>query len=181
MRNKAFTLLEMLVVLAIFVILASLALPAIRGAITSAQRAQVLSNAKNLYSVVLNSTSDGDSLWPGTNQFNDWVRLLPHRIATNDVKSLFSGGGINVTNFPPDRSAIYVYQVREHFNEDYIFASSQNWNASQPATLNPEASPFGESGFVYITKGGRGGIGREREATNVIQGQPAPLSGNPSP
>lgn len=179
MKQRAFTLIEALVILGIIVILASLALPAIRGAINSAQRAQNLSNLKQLYSVVLNSTADGDSLWPGTNQFTDWVQSLPPRIATNDVKSLFSGGGITVTSFPPEKSAIYVYQVREHVNEDFIFASSQNWNAAQPQLLDPESVPFGDSGYVYVTKGGRGGIGRQKDSTNGVQGQPAPLQGTP--
>lgn len=179
--RKAFTLIEVLIVLGIVVILASLALPAIRGAISSAQRSQVLSNIKQLYTVVLNSSIEGESLWPGTNEFNAWATTLPPRIATNDVKAIFSGGGITASNFPPEKSAIYVYQVREHVNEDYIFASSHNWNASTPTTLDPEATPFGESGFVYITKGGRGAIGRQKDATNAINGQPSPLSGNPSP
>lgn len=181
MKQKAFSLIEIVVVLAIIVVLASLAIPAIRGAIGSAQKAQVLSNVKQLYSSVMASSTDGENLWPSTNDFSTWVKALPPRISTNDVKALFSGGGITVSNFPPERSAILVYSVRDFSNEDFIFASSHNWNATTPSNLDPESAPFGDSGFVYVTKGGRGGVGKSKDSTNVIANQPAPLNGIPTP
>lgn len=181
MRTRAFTILELMVVLAVIIILMTLAIPAIRGAIASASRAQLLSNSKQVHSTLIRAEGEGENIWPSTNSFNDWASKLTPRISTNDAKSIFGGAGVNVTTWPPDKSALLVYQVNSYSSEDYILVSSHNWDASAPAALEPNAAPFGDSGFVYITKGGRGGIGYQKDATNGVTGQPSPLSGNPAP
>lgn len=181
-NRKAFSLLEALVVVGVAVILLSLSIPAIRGAIASAQKAQVLSNLKQLYTVVSTQSTDGNNLWPSTNTFGDWVTKLPPNISTNDIKAIFGGAGIKVNSFPPEKSSLTIYQVWQFSSDDFIFGSSANWNASAPAVLDPQNPPFGEQGFIYITRGGRAvSAGQEDSLSSTIPGQPAPLSGIPAP
>lgn len=181
MTKRAFSLIEVLILLAIIAILTTLAIPTIRGALASAQRSQLLSNSKQVYATLIRAEGEGENLWPSTNSFNDWANKLTPRISTNDAKSIFGGAGVTVTTWPPDKSSLLVYEINSYSNEDYILVSSHNWNASAPAALEPNASPFGDSGFVFITKGGRGGIGYQKDATNGVTAQPAPLQGNPAP
>ena len=181
MTKRAFSLIEILILLAIIAILTTLAIPTIRGALASAQRSQLLSNSKQVYATLIRAEGEGENLWPSTNSFNDWASKLTPRISTNDAKSIFGGAGITVSTWPPDKASLLVYQVSSFSDEDYILVSSHNWDASAPAALEANAAPFGESGFIYVTKGGRGGIGYQKDATNAINGQPAPLVGNPSP
>jgi prepilin-type N-terminal cleavage/methylation domain-containing protein len=68
---KGFTLIEMLVVIAIIATIASFALPAITGAMTRGQLTQAVSNARQIYtatfSMVTDGTTTGDARygWPG--------------------------------------------------------------------------------------------------------------------
>ena len=77
-RNVAFTLVELLVVISIIAILASLALPAITGALVRGQMTQTLSNMKQLHLVTqqmaIDSTTTGDTNlgWPGDMPTPSW-------------------------------------------------------------------------------------------------------------
>src|SRR5689334_21356178 len=67
----AFTLVEMLVVIAIIATIAAFALPAITGALTRGQLAQAVNNARQIYLSTFAMTTDGTQTgdakygWPG--------------------------------------------------------------------------------------------------------------------
>ena len=70
-RFAAFTLVEMLVVIAIIATIAAFALPAITGALTRGQLAQAVNNARQIYLSTFAMTTDGSQTgdakyaWPG--------------------------------------------------------------------------------------------------------------------
>ena len=69
--HAAFTLVEMLVVIAIIATIAAFALPAITGALTRGQLAQTVNNARQIYLSTFSMTTDGSQTgdakyaWPG--------------------------------------------------------------------------------------------------------------------
>lgn len=63
--GKPFTLLELLIVVAIIAILAALLLPALHSARKKAHSANCTSNVKQQYVAMLGYTSDFDDIWPG--------------------------------------------------------------------------------------------------------------------
>lgn len=123
MRKKnlaAFTLIEMLVVIAIIATIAAFALPAITGALTRGQLTQAVSNARQIhlstFAMATDGTQTGDAKygWPGdlalasSNPVTS-VSLFVSRLVDNDyLKSgdlkVFSASGVapwNGTYMPP--------------------------------------------------------------------------------
>ena len=68
--RKGFTLIEMLVVIAIIALLASILVPAVTGALEKANRMKVMSNGKGIYSSIFATVAEAGSrynFFPVTN------------------------------------------------------------------------------------------------------------------
>jgi prepilin-type N-terminal cleavage/methylation domain-containing protein len=172
----AFTLIELLVVISIIAILASLAIPAVTGALTRGQLTQSLNNSRQLQmatqTMAIDSVTAGDGPgWPGDADGISWGEFCTsltngRYLSAADLKKLVSAPGVKVSGaFPPSPSALQVYPVRENSPGDAIFISTQNWNGF--SDLNPEATPYGDKGFVIFRKGGDGNVFQANQATNT--------------
>lgn len=174
---RAFTLIELLVVISIIAILASLAIPAVTGALTRGQLTQTLNNARQLQlatqTMALDSFTTGEGPgWPGDMQGGaNWQsfcnNLTNGKYLTGpELLKLVAAPGVQVgTTFPPAKSGVQVYPVRENSSSDSIFVSSYNWNNFQ--ALQPTTVPYGDKGFVIFRKGGDGSVYQARQATNT--------------
>ena len=101
-RPQAFTLIELLVVISIIAILASLAFPAIGGAMDSAKKAQAKNNAVQIASAVVAYETEYGKLPPISSSSSS-------SDVTGDVGSFFTailGGSANNTNNP--RSIVFI-------------------------------------------------------------------------
>jgi prepilin-type N-terminal cleavage/methylation domain-containing protein len=174
---QAFTLIELLVVISIIAILASLAIPAVAGALTKGQLTQTLNNARQLQlatqTMAMDSFTTGDGAgWPGDSEGGaSWQTFCNdltngRYLTASDILKLVTAGGVKVgTAFPPAKSALQVYNVKENSPNDAIFISTYNWNNFQE--LSPTAVPYGDKGFVIFRKAGDGGVYQARQATST--------------
>jgi len=194
-RSSGFTLIELLVVISIIAILASLALPAVTGALVRGQMTATLSNMKQLHLVTqqmaLDATTTGDTNigWPGDLPTKTWAgwssNVVGGYMTTNDFMKMLAAPGIVappntdptalVAGKNPGR-AILVYPVSETNDSSYVLFTTANFTNTANGGARPAASalPYGEKGFVVFRKGGDGTVLQARQTgttfTNVIGG-----------
>jgi prepilin-type N-terminal cleavage/methylation domain-containing protein len=177
---SAFTLIELLVVISIIAILASLAIPAVTGALTRGQMVQTLNNARQLQ--IATQTMSLDSFTSGNGAqwtFKDGAPLgltaffteltRDNYLSENDLNKLLTAPGIGPgTGGTPSAatSAFSFFQVEENNPGDQPFVVTRNWSGG---ALVATEKPYGNKGFVLFRKGGEGNFfTRPSEAENVI-------------
>ncbi len=174
-RSSGFTLVELLVVVAIIALLTSLALPNILKALTKGQMTQTLSNGRQLYLAAQTMALDAATLgsacsgWPGDEavpSFSTWATALcSGAISTNEWCKLLSAPGVSVTTMPTTAReiAFKVYPVQDNSESDSIFLITRNATVHGSGrdvtiTLDPTVKPYGNQGCVIIHRGGDGVI-----------------------
>ena len=187
---QAFTLIELLVVISIIAVLASLAIPAVTGALTRGQATQTLSNMKQLhqiaYTMAMDATTTGDTNvgWPGSMPSKTWAgwitNAVPGYLKTNDMAKLLSAPGITVpatatlSSLTPGQAnngrAVVLYQVAETNENTTVLFSSSNFtnNSSGGDALSASSLPYGDKLYIVFRKGGDGSILQARQVGNTF-------------
>ena len=173
--QKGFTLIELLVVISIIAVLASLAVPAVAGALVKGQIIQAVSNSRQIHLAAMSAANDaatnGDNTygWPGgvtgttCASVNDYVKTLVNNgyLNVGDMKIFAAAGvsamsGTDMTAFTGSCCAFNIYKVVDNDPSNAIFLSTRNYDANGP-TLNSGTTPFGAKGYVICRKGGDAG------------------------
>jgi prepilin-type N-terminal cleavage/methylation domain-containing protein len=196
-RNKhkpsAFTLIELLVVIAIIAILAALAVPALTSALSKAQMADTMNNARQLYLAQFQMSNDGkatgdaSSAWPGDlfagNFLPAGAKLVDYANILLAKGYLKAGNAIKLFNAPPSAvftatvnlgppeilstaagtAALRVYPVKDADPSNAIFAVTHNY--CYDIALTEGSIPYGTEGFITIQKGGNAAPFRSDQAT----------------
>jgi len=172
-----FTLIEMLVVIAIIATIAAFAVPAITSAMQKGQMTGAMNNERQLflagYQMALDGTTNNDSAnlaWPGdygasVNSLEDYCNKLVQNdyLKPGDLQKILSGPGVgctvtastanNVTTVTlTGKSGLKVYKVVDGDASNTIFAASANYTYN--TALDTTKSPFGDKGFIVVHKGG---------------------------
>lgn len=116
LRRRAFTLVEMLVVIAIIAVLAALLLPAIQAAREAARRAQCSNSLRNL-SLAMTEFDSAKGYLPASRMF--WQNS-PNRPANWNTS--LSGTGVNSA---PAQTMTWVHQIMPHIDQTPMFEALQ--------------------------------------------------------
>jgi prepilin-type N-terminal cleavage/methylation domain-containing protein len=183
---SGFTLIEMLVVIAIIATIAAFAVPALTSALTKGQMTGTMNNARQLYlagyQMALDgaANSDGNLAWPGdyasgVATLEDYVEKLVQNdyLKTSDLPKILTAPGAACTatqdaSTPPNvaltgTGGLKVYPVKDSDGSNVIFAISHNY--VYDTTLVATGQPYGDKGFVVVRKGGDGSVLRKNNAT----------------
>jgi len=185
LNNKAFTLIELLIVIAIIGLLAALALPAITGALARAQLTGVVSNARQIHIAaqqmaldVLTAASTvgwpGDSNTPTITTAKDYLDAIKDGgyLQPAEIVKLTSGPG-----FPPaaNYAALAAANIQFHFGRVtsgeagtvmWIWTKNASDNPISATSLSATVGP-GKAGFVVFRKGGDGQSYQEKVITQT--------------
>jgi len=197
-RNKhkpsAFTLIELLVVIAIIAVLAALAVPALTSALSKAQMADTMINARQLYLAQFQmcndgrATGDSSSAWPGDLFTNGYlpagVSLVSYANILLAKGYLKAGNAIKLFNAPPN--AVFTATVTSVGPLEVLSAAAGTaalrvypvtyadpsnaifavtHNYDYDIALTAASVPYGTEGFISIQKGGNAGIFSSGQAT----------------
>jgi len=155
---EGFTLIELLVVISIIAVLASLAVPAVTGALVKGQLAQAMSNARQIHMAAMSMAIDGATNsdvslgWPGDLKDNSQIASLPdyvNRLAAYDylkpgdlkvfstagivayvpTGAMTTGTGAKLTpEFDEKNSAYKVYLVHDNDAANTLFLATKNYS-----------------------------------------------------
>ena len=191
LRHKspaAFTLIELLVVISIIAILASLAVPAITGALVKGQLTQTMNNGRQVYLATFQmandnlSTGDPKLGWPGdlsqaaqnpvTTVKAFFERLMDYQyVNSSDVIKISNAPGVttwdgSVGTFDGEKNCAFkIYQVTGGDGASNIFLATKNFTYNQD--LDANKVPYKDKGFVVVRKGGDGAAYKPKQSKSV--------------
>lgn len=168
--KSAFTLIELMVVIAIMGILAGLLVPVVKKAMLSAKMTQTKNNGRTIYQAIMAEEITDNYLLPmstGTNNFTTstdywkWLLRTDHVDVTFDVfaaEGLNPAGGLDEEKFSAENNAWCIVQdvnASMRAMTPVLFTRNLEITDINEKDLKlSENSPFGSSGLIVIRRDG---------------------------
>jgi len=154
-RFAAFTLIELLVVISIIAVLASLALPAITGALVKGQVTQTMSNYRQLYitsqSASLDSTAAGGSNtgFPGDcGSVSAWSNaLVPAYLSAQSFGNLLAVKGVSANS--------QCYDGTPASNSAGVMICTANLSGTSNTATLANSAPYNLKGAAIVNVSGQ--------------------------
>jgi len=173
-RKKAFTIVELLVAIAVVSILVTVAISVVISEVRNAESASILNNARQIYIATFSISLDNEkagspSIWPSASCTNSNLSAFINELGFNrgDVQRLLSGAGITVAAKgelgaltikcnpnPPFR--FYAVGDRPDDGKQVFLTSFNVQCAPRSITIDENAVPFGGLWGILFRKGGSG-------------------------
>src|SRR5215472_13832594 len=162
--RSAFSLIELVIVIAIIALLAALLLPTLGKGKAEARRAQCLSQVQQWGKALQMYAHDNEDFTPRRgqgvrpltqlNRPEDWFNALPGELSVQGFGDYISNGATNAQS-PP---ALFVCPESQPAPQRYFLTYAMNmyfspWNLPEPHQLNKIPNP---STAVFLTDGGIG-------------------------
>ncbi|MGI9114680.1 MAG: type II secretion system protein [Chthoniobacterales bacterium] len=196
-RQKAFTLIEMLVVISIIAILAAFAVPALTSALTKGQMTGTMNNGRQLYlaaqQMALDGAANSDATltWPGDanpaiTKNSEFLNLLTvnNYLKGGDVQKLMNAPGASYTvtsTVAADGTtnvtacagipAFKIFKVKDADSSNTIFLETNNYVYN--SKLDQTLAPYADKGFIVQRKGGDASILRKNNVTAAQASSPS--------
>jgi len=157
-KAEAFTLIELLVVISIIAILASLALPAVTGALVKGQITQTMSNYRQLYLATQSASMDAQTsgstnmgfpadISPNCSLAQWSAGLVPTYLSSNTFNSLIMVKGLSNNTL--------VYAVGASNDPSTVFIGTANITANTSGGTVDNKAPYFTKGGAFVTMGGQ--------------------------
>jgi prepilin-type N-terminal cleavage/methylation domain-containing protein len=151
-KMAAFTLIELLVVISIIAVLASLAIPAITGALVKGQITQTTSNYRQLYILTQSATLDSQQNG-GAGAFPADVTNIGGQGWSNALVSNYCPGAAfqNLLSVKGATTNTLIYTVGSTNDPSSVFLSCANLSSNAVGS----SAPYGLKGGSFVTLSGQ--------------------------
>ena len=160
-RQIAFTLVELLVVVAIIALLISILLPSMRAARESGKQTYCLSNMRQVAMIVLEYAIENDDYLMreiGVHEAPDWTEEVRKRLNDNDHTPFADVGVFQCPSFPtPDPSLLFPSHRSEPPLEQHLDYVTNGWgvDGGTQRIENSLTRIRRPAELVYLTEGSR--------------------------
>lgn len=139
-NQSAFTLVELLTVIAIIGILATLLIPTVGSVLDSATRSQAASNIRQIalaYMTYANSGSNPKTIPPTVNDPYQWAAILAEKATLNDASLYFIGSDPAVANFGALPKTVGTFNEQGRLVKNNLIGTPVSWALT--AGISPRA------------------------------------------